>query len=128
MTERVAYCGLLCDTCPIHLTTIQKNIEKQAKMRAEMVKLIKEQYGIVYKLEDISDCEGCRTKGTRLFSSSKCCPIRKCAREKTLENCAYCPEYACDTLEAFFKKEPAAKARLGEIRRGIGASSKPMRI
>ncbi len=115
MTERVAYCGLLCNTCPIHLATIQKNNEKQNKMRAEIVKLIKEQYGIDYKLEDISDCDGCRTEGTRLFSSSKSCPIRKCARENNLENCAYCPKYACDTLEAFFKKEPSAKARLGEL-------------
>jgi len=115
----VAYCGLLCNTCPIHLATIQKNKEEQAKMRTEIVDLIKKQYGIVYKLEDITNCEGCRTEGTRLFSSSKNCLIRKCAREKKLVNCAYCPEYACGTLEEFFKKEPTAKTRLGEIKRGI---------
>ncbi len=115
----VAYCGLLCNSCPIYLATIQKNKKEQAKMRAEIVNIIKEQYGIVYKLEDITDCEGCRAEGTRLFSSSKNCLIRKCAREKKLKNCAFCPEYACGTLEAFFKKEPTAEARLDEIKRGI---------
>ncbi len=119
MNKMIAYCGLLCNTCPIHLATIQKNKEEQAKLRAEIVNLIKEQYGVVYTVEDVTDCEGCRTEGARLFSSSKNCLIRKCAREKKLENCAYCPEYACGALEAFFKKEPAAKTLLDDIKRGI---------
>lgn len=117
MTEIVAYCGLTCTTCPIHLATAQESKEQQSNMRAEIVKMIKEQYGIDYQLEDITDCEGCRTESGRLFSLSKNCFIRKCARENKLENCAYCPKYACGMLEAFFKKEPTARARLGEIKR-----------
>jgi hypothetical protein len=119
MTEIVAYCGLPCKTCPIYLAARQENNEKKARMRAEIIKLCKEQYGISYKLEDITDCDGCPTEGARLFSARKNCPIRNCARKKKLENCAYCPEYACSTLEAFFKKEPAAKARLDEIKSSI---------
>ncbi len=116
MTEMVAYCGLICKFCPIRLATRQENKKEQARMRAEIVKLCEEQYGISYKLEDITNCAGCRTEGTRLFSASKNCLIRKCAREKKLENCAYCTEYACGMLEAFFKKEPIAKARLDKIK------------
>jgi hypothetical protein len=116
MTEMVAYCGLTCQTCPIYLATRQESKEEQASMRAEIVKLCKEQYGINYKLEDITDCDGCRTEGGRLFSACKNCPIRKCAREKGLENCAYCAEYACDKLEAFFKTDPTARTRLDAVR------------
>jgi len=88
-------------------------------MKAEIVKLCKDQYGITYKVEDISGCDGCKAEGERLFRASRNCPIRKCAREKELENCAYCTEYACGKLEAFFKTDPAAKARLDAVRESI---------
>jgi len=54
MTEIVAYCGLTCQTCPIYLATRQENKEEQARMRAEIVQLCKEQYGMNYELEDIA--------------------------------------------------------------------------
>ena len=119
MTEMVAYCGLTCQTCPILLATRQENREEQARMRAEIARLCKEHYGMDYTPEDITDCDGCRTEGGRLFSASTNCAIRKCAREKGLENCAYCPEYACSKLEAFFRTETAARTRLDKIRSGI---------
>jgi hypothetical protein len=119
MTEIVAYCGLTCQTCPIYLATRQENKEEQARMRAEIVRLCKEQYGMNYELEDITDCDGCRTEGERLFSACRNCPIRKCARGKELENCAYCAEFACGKLEAFFSTDPTARIRLEAIRSSI---------
>ncbi len=119
MTEIIACCGLVCQTCPIYLATRQENKEEQARMRAEIAQLCKEQYGVNYEPEDITDCDGCQTEGERLFSASKNCPIRKCARQKGLENCAYCTEYACGKLEAFFSTDPTAKTRLDEIRSSI---------
>jgi hypothetical protein len=115
----IAYCGLSCQACPIYLATRQGNKEEQAKMRVEILRLCKEQYGMDYVLEDISDCDGCQTDGDRLFSQCKNCPIRQCAREKELENCAYCTEYACGKLEAFFRTDPIAKTRLDAIRTNI---------
>ncbi len=88
-------------------------------MRAEIVKACKERYGIIYGLEEITDCDGCRTEGGRLFSGSRNCPVRKCAREKGLENCALCPEYGCEKLESLFGTEPAARTGLDETRRRI---------
>ena len=119
MTGMPAYCGLICQTCPLYLATRQENTEEKIRMRSRIVELCKEHYGINYKLEDITDCDGCRTEGGRLFSASMNCPIRKCAREKGLENCAYCTNYVCELLEAFFSSDPAAKTRLDEIKRGI---------
>ncbi len=119
MTEMVAYCGLTCNTCLIYLATRQENEEEQLKMRAEIVQLCNEHYGLKYEVEDIINCDGCRTESGRLFSACKKCPIRKCAKQKGIDNCAHCPEYACVQLEALFRTEPTARKRLDEIRSGI---------
>jgi hypothetical protein len=119
VTQIIAYCGLACQTCPIYLATRQENKEEQARMRAAIAQLCKEQYGMNYEPEDITDCDGCPTEGGRLFSGCKDCAIRKCAGEKGLENCAYCREYPCDSLTTFFAADPTAKTRLDEIRSSI---------
>ena len=119
MTERIAYCGLICETCPIYLATREDNAEVQAELRAEIVQFSRDQYSLNFRLEDITDCDGCRSNGGRLFSACKACPIRNCARERGMENCAHCADYACANLEAFFKTDPSAKMRLEEIRRKL---------
>jgi hypothetical protein len=63
----VAYCGLTCQTCPTYLATRQKNKKEQARRRGGIVKQCQEHYGITYKLEGITDCDGCKTEGERLF-------------------------------------------------------------
>jgi len=43
--------------------------------------------------------------------------MRACALKKNLENCAYCTEYPCEKLQAFFDKSHVnAKKTLDEIR------------
>jgi hypothetical protein len=109
------------------LATRQENKEEQTRMRAEIAQLTNRRYGTNYETTDITDCDGCTTEGERLFSGCKNCLIRRCAREKKVENCAYCAEYACVKLEAFFKIEPIAKTRSDAIRRsirGAGAASR----
>jgi hypothetical protein len=73
-------------------------------------------YGTKYGPEDVNDCDGCRTEGGRLFSGCKTCLIRNCAKDKGLENCACCSEYACEQLLKFFAMEPEAKERLNRIK------------
>jgi hypothetical protein len=119
MSQTTAYCGYDCHTCPIFLATRVENKEEQAKKRAEIARRLKEQYGMKYEPEEVTDCDGCRTEAGRLFTGCKDCPIRNCARPKGLENCAHCPDYVCGKLEAFFAKEPTAKALLDELRSRI---------
>ena len=116
MKNSLAYCGLVCQTCSIYLATRQEKAEEKAKMKAEIARVCREQYGVNYELVDITDCDGCRTEGGRLFTGCGNCPVRKCARQKGLENCAYCAEYACEKLEKHFKMDPTAKMRLDEVR------------
>jgi hypothetical protein len=119
MKEMIAYCGLDCLPCPIYLATREKDKKKKEEMIIDIIDECKEQYGIELKREDVTDCDGCRTEGGRLFSGCKQCPIRNCAREKNVENCAYCEDYACEKLEKFFVKDPEAKKRLYRIRRRL---------
>ena len=116
MKEILAYCGLYCHSCPIFLATREKDEEKNYKMRGDIAQQIKEHYGREYRPEDITDCDGCRTESDRLFSGCRKCQIRKCARQKRAENCAYCDEYACEKLEELFKMEPNTRKRLDEIK------------
>ena len=112
----IAYCGLGCQTCAIYLAAREENKEERERMRTEIAQLCREQYGMAYEPEDITDCDGCRADEGRLFSACKGCAIRKCARQRGLESCAYCDEYVCERLEAFFATEPTAKTRLDEMR------------
>jgi hypothetical protein len=101
------------------LATREENKKEQARMRVEISRRCKEQYGMKYESEDITDCDGCRTEGGRLFSACKDCAIRNCARQKGIETCAHCTDYVCGKLEAFFATDPAAKTSLDEVRSRI---------
>jgi hypothetical protein len=115
--ERAAYCGLLCEGCPIRWATLEEDAGQRAKMREAVVLLTRELYGMEIKPEDVTDCEGCRTETGNLFSSCLQCEIRKCARQKAVGSCALCGEYPCGNLTQFFEKDPDAKSRLEFVRR-----------
>jgi hypothetical protein len=122
VSEMIAYCGLNCITCPIYLATREKNPEKQRRDREQIVIAIKKYLGEEKRVEDITDCDGCKAQGERLYSGCQTCQIRKCARQKRLENCAYCSEYPCDKLSKFFDSEDidgGAKKRLDAIRNSL---------
>jgi hypothetical protein len=116
MGEVIAYCGLVCQTCPIYLATRVESQEERERMRAEIAQLCQGQYGMAYEPEDITDCDGCQADEGRLFSACKDCAIRKCARQRGLESCAFCDEYVCERLDAFFASESSARIRLDEMR------------
>ena len=119
MNQTVSYCGLICRTCPIYLATREKDDDKRYDMKVEITREIMKLHGQEYKPEDITDCDGCKTKNGRLFSGCRNCHIRKCARRKGIKNCAYCEQYACEEIEQFFAAYPDARARLEAIRAGL---------
>ncbi len=107
----LAYCGLLCSKCPTFIAT-RKDDQKQ---REEVARVWSKEYQAEIKPEDIN-CDGCKSETGRLFNHCKVCKVRGCAREKGVDNCAYCPEYACSELSAILNFVPAAKTALEEIR------------
>jgi len=119
MKEMISYCGLTCHKCAIFLATREQDQNKKRQIRVEIARKINEIYKEKMEAEDVTDCDGCKTEGGRLFSGSNKCEIRKCASQKNIENCAHCSEYACEKLEKFFATDTEAKARLDEIRSRI---------
>jgi hypothetical protein len=61
-------------------------------------------------------CDGCLSEGGYLFSHCNVCELRKCGMEKSVENCAHCPDYACEKLEQFFQLVPEARKQLDGLR------------
>ncbi|MBN2348644.1 MAG: DUF3795 domain-containing protein [Bacteroidales bacterium] len=116
MDTKIAYCGLKCDSCPIHLVTLEQDKSVQQTKKKSIAEECFKLYGINLKTEDITDCDGCRADSGRLFSGCKNCKIRKCARQKNIESCAYCSNYICNILREHLSHDPTAQSRLEEIR------------
>ncbi len=112
----IAYCGLLCDTCPIHLATLEQDEANQHAMRVSIAEQCSSLYGMNMMPEEVTDCDGCRAETGRLFSGCLKCEIRKCAILKNLTSCAYCSDYACERLTAHFSLDPGAQTMLEKIR------------
>lgn len=113
----IAYCGIKCDTCPIYLATLEEDNFRQKKMREEIAKQCSEHYNMNLNPQDINDCDGCLSETERLFSGCSTCKIRKCAKNKNTDSCAYCTDYACELLQELFSLDPEAKDRLDEMRK-----------
>jgi hypothetical protein len=111
MEKMVAFCGIVCSQCPVYLAT--KNDDDNA--RKEVAELWSKQFGFDMKPED-ANCDGCQSKGGRLFSHCQTCNIRLCGMDKSIENCAACPEYACRKLQDFHTLVPYARKTLDKLR------------
>ncbi|MBD3289173.1 DUF3795 domain-containing protein [candidate division KSB1 bacterium] len=117
MNSVLAYCGLLCDGCPIYWMSIEKNAAKKAKMREVIAEMTRELYGMEMSAEDFTECDGCLSISGKLFAACIDCQIRKCAQQKQLKNCAHCNDYPCEHLQKIFSEDPGAKIRLDFIKR-----------
>lgn len=111
-----AYCGIECDTCPIHSATLETDSVRRQEMRTSIAEQCSKYYGIAMLPEEVTDCDGCCCSSGRLFSGCSKCEIRPCAISRNIENCASCKEYACDLLIKHFSLDPEAKKRLDGIR------------
>jgi predicted nucleic acid binding AN1-type Zn finger protein len=111
MTPLIAACGLDCAKCDSYIAT-------QANDQAALEKLT-EKWRVDYSAPNITAanvlCDGCMAGG-RTIGYCKECKIRACVQEHGLENCAACPDYACETLTTFWTNAPQAKANLEALR------------
>ena len=116
MESMIGYCGLACDTCPIHLATLEKDQSRQAEMRVNIAEELSRIYGTTPKPEIIGDCDGCRAISGKIFAPSKGCEIRNCAGERGFENCACCDDFECEKLTKHYVYDPDSRKRLYEIK------------
>jgi hypothetical protein len=116
MNQITAFCGLICSECGAFIATQNDDDEK----RAEVARLWSQQYQADLKIEDIN-CDGCTKDSRRHIGHCRVCEIRKCGKQKNVENCAFCDEYVCQRLSRFFKMVPDARRHLDSIRGNLRA-------
>jgi len=110
MEEMIAYCGLICSKCPTFLATLNNDDAAREKTAA----YYSEKFGFNLKPEDIN-CDGCLSDGGKLIAYCQTCQIRKCCRDKGLDNCAVCEDQPCDKLAEFHKLSPDARAHFDSL-------------
>ena len=119
MGKIIAYCGIECSDCPtFKATKTNDDVE-----RSRVADLWTKQYDHPFKPGDIN-CDGCLTKGTRVFNYTRMCDIRKCGQDRNLKNCAHCDDYKCERISKLHEQAPKAKETLGQMRKNLNKKSK----
>lgn len=111
MHTLIAACGLDCSQCEAYKVT-------QANDRAGMEELVvrwREEYNSPEMTVESLICDGCMV-GERHGGYCGACPVRQCALEHGVVNCAYCSDYGCEKLQNFWQMAPSAKANLDAVR------------
>ena len=111
MDRMIAYCGLVCSDCPGYMAT-QANDRATLEMLAEQAR---NEYNVPDATSEMVQCDGCLSASTRKCSYCTQCVLRLCGVERGVENCANCPDFACEKLTSFFALVPAARFMLEEI-------------
>ncbi len=117
MEPMIAYCGLACTDCEAYLATQANDLEALERMAARA----REEYGMVHATLESTMCDGCLSNSERLSGYCAECGVRACAMSKGLANCAHCPDYGCEIVEAFWGMAPQSRTTLNGIRAGLAA-------
>jgi hypothetical protein len=112
--KQIAYCGVVCTDCLAYIATQADDNEQREKVAEDWTK----KYNHPFKAEDIN-CNGCLAVTGKVVGYVHECPLRKCAKEKNVVNCAYCADYVCVELSKFYQMVPEAKQTLDIIKKGV---------
>ncbi len=111
MSDKLAFCGIDCGRCPIHIATVEDDDEKREQIAREWTT-----EEVILKPENIN-CAGCRAEKGPLISYCMECKVRERASSRGYDNCAYCDEYICEKLQEIYNMWPEIQERLDEIRK-----------
>lgn len=110
--EYACYCGLYCENCAINAKVYPaaKKLYEEMKNAGfdDIVNFIPGGNGFWKFLEEITEnriCTSCRDG-----SGNPGCMVRKCAKEKSVEMCAFCEEYPCPLINNFDGGYPMLKS------------------
>jgi len=106
MEPILSRCGYRCDECLAY----RPNIEREPANRQILSDGWHEYFGFRIPPESLC-CDGCMTENPRLIDTG--CPVRPCAIERGLDNCAQCGEYICGRLTERLVVFEEIQARMG---------------
>ncbi|MDP4091172.1 MAG: DUF3795 domain-containing protein [Bacillota bacterium] len=107
--DYIAYCGLLCNECPIYIATQNNDVQAKEKLAVEC-----SNENFTFTAEDMT-CQGCfwdKNDSTKMCGD---CEIRKCAKDKGAHNCGHCCEYPCEIVERRVPEDSQNRVRLDTI-------------
>ena len=103
MAEMLGRCGFRCDLCAV------SGDDLAAKQT--IIDGWKKYFGLDgFTVEEIK-CSGC-LEGIGLAGK---CPVRLCAEEKGVENCAHCDAFICEKLEPYMSSREEFVEKFGDI-------------
>ena len=112
MENKIAYCGLNCETCDARIATIN-NDDNLRKQTAEKWCRMNNTDRIT---PESINCLGCKQGGVKFAFCQFMCEIRKCAAKNEFSNCGECASISsCDKIKPFIdNNEEVRKNLLGE--------------
>jgi len=120
--RRLAYCGLICETCPLFIATANNDNALRMKTFKEWKKQYAEYLDVYTLTVKDMNCNGCLSDDEPFIACTNC-SMRKCCRGKKYTTCAECIEYqTCEMLNGFYSvpAHKPAQANLDKIRRNGG--------
>ncbi len=113
MVKQLGCCGIDCGACEGFLAT-QAN--DQAALERVAAAWRSEYHNPSITAENIR-CDGCMSLSAVHAGWPTECPIRACALERGVANCAVCPDYGCDKLMKSAAGNQQALANLEALRK-----------
>jgi len=116
----IAYCGINCAKCPaysfprlgekLHLKGLFQSMLKSGMERAKRSQKSesRRQNAEVPDNPEGAEtgyviCDGCTAIDARCVTHCLTCPVRCCAMETGVENCALCDKFPCERLQGIWK-------------------------
>jgi len=106
------YCGLYCENCAVKakIGPASEILYKEMKNAGfeEIINFIPGGEKFWPFLKDMAEkglCISCQEGG-----GNPGCSVRKCAKEKGLEMCAFCDDYPCKEFDPFINNYPTLKS------------------
>jgi len=116
--EDLSYCGVDCKQCDIFKATVHGDEETRSRAHKVWTKTAQEHWGMQTLDPAILNCHGCRTEGEDIFRGCRYCPMRRCAKQRNLTSCGFCPERTdCERLKDLFADE--TQQSLQEARKNL---------
>jgi hypothetical protein len=117
MDTMIAYCGLTCTTCDAYVATQANDLAALERL----AKKAREEWGMANATAASTMCDGCLANSERMCAYCYECAVRACGMERGVANCAYCDDYGCHKLEAFWQMAAEGRATLDSIRATLAA-------